>query len=223
MNALADPAEVRAHLLAAASAGTTISYSQLLGQLGFAFSRPKMRALCAVLGTVDHEAEALGEPELAVLVVRQSDGLPGQGWWVAGGAKKHCHAGTWEGPKARRLVEEHLLNEREFWLPYPVPSVAATEPSFDPEHHTGVTWRGPTWVNVNWYLYWGLRGHGYTGVASELARRTLAMVAQGGIREHFNPYTAAGQGAPDFGWTTLVLDLIAAEGLAGSPGHDTRA
>ena len=60
-----------------------------------------MRALCKVLAFVDDEAEARGEPELAVLVVRQSDGLPGQGWWV-GGAKKHGYAGLWEGPKARR-------------------------------------------------------------------------------------------------------------------------
>ena len=111
-----------------------------------------------------------------------------------------------------RLVEEHLLNEREFWLPYPVPSVAATEPSFDPEHRTRVTWRGPTWVNSNYYLYWGLRAHGYRDVATELAKRTVQMVGKGGVREFFNPYTADGQGAVDFGWTTLVLDLIHAEG-----------
>ena len=41
-----------------------------------------------------------------------------------------------------RLVEDHLLNEREFWLPFPVPSVAATEPSFDPEYRTRAIWRG---------------------------------------------------------------------------------
>ena len=116
---------------------------------------------------------------------------------------------------ARRLVEEHLLNEREFWLPYPIPSVAATEPSFDPGWRTRTTWRGPTWVNVNWYLYWGLRAHGYGEVASELARRTVAMQAIGGIREFYDPRTAAGEGATDFGWSCLVLDLIAAEGLAG--------
>ena len=112
---LADPTEVRAHLLAAASAGTAISYSDLLGQLGFAFSRPKMRALCAVLGTVDAEAEALGEPELAVLVVRQSDGLPGQGWWVAGAASKHGDIGDWEGPAARRLVERLQQQAFQYW------------------------------------------------------------------------------------------------------------
>ena len=112
---LADPAEVRAHLIAAASAGSAISYADLLGQLGFAFSRPKMRALCAVLGTVDDEAEARGEPELAVLVVRASDGLPGQGWWVAGGADKHGHVGDWEGPKARRLVERLQQQAFHYW------------------------------------------------------------------------------------------------------------
>ena len=112
---LADPAEVRAHLIAAAGAGTAISYADLLGQLGFAFSRPKMRALCSVLGTVDDDAEARGEPELAVLVVRQSDGLPGQGWWVAGGAEKHGHVGDWEGPAARRLVERLQQQAFQHW------------------------------------------------------------------------------------------------------------
>ena len=87
----------------------------MLGHLGFAFSRPKMRALCAVLGSVDREAEVLGEPELAVLVVRQSDGLPGQGWWVAGGADKHGHVGSWEGPAARALVERLQARAFQYW------------------------------------------------------------------------------------------------------------
>jgi glycogen debranching enzyme len=113
--------------------------------------------------------------------------------------------------KAKRLIDEHLLSEREFWLPYPVPSVAATEPSFDPKWQTNTTWRGPTWVNVNWYLYWGLRAHGRSDVASELAERTIRMMASGGIREFYDPLTGEGEGARDFGWSTLVLDLIAAE------------
>ena len=79
---LATPGEVRLHLIAAARAGRSVTYSELLEQLGYSFSRPKMRQLCAILSAVDQEAEARGEPELAVLVVRQSDGIPGQGWWV---------------------------------------------------------------------------------------------------------------------------------------------
>lgn len=112
---LADPADVRAHLVAAARAGKAITYSEILNQLGYAFSRPKMRALCSLLGTVDAECAALGEPELAVLVVRQSDGLPGQGWWVAGGAENHGHKGRWEGPEAQRLVKRLHAETFRYW------------------------------------------------------------------------------------------------------------
>ena len=111
---LADPDEVRAILVAAARAGEAISYSEVLGLLGHNFSRPKMRALCKVLSFVDDAAERRGEPELAVLVVRQSDGLPGQGWWV-GGAKKHDYAGQWEGPRAAKLIRKLQRQAFEFW------------------------------------------------------------------------------------------------------------
>lgn len=112
--ALADPAEVRAHLVAAAAAGEPLTYSELLGQLGHEFTRPKMRALCKVLAVIDDEAAERGEPELAVLVVRQSDGLPGQGWWV-GGAADHNFHGLWDGPEAKRLVKRLQQQAFDYW------------------------------------------------------------------------------------------------------------
>jgi hypothetical protein len=115
MAALADPAEVRLHLVAAARAGRPLTYSELLERLGFAFSRPKMRALCALLGSVDEEAETRGEPELAVLVVRQSDGIPGQGWWVAGGARSRGYLGAWEGAEAKRFIAAVQAETFAFW------------------------------------------------------------------------------------------------------------
>jgi len=111
---LADPMEVRAILVASATAGEPITYSETLSLLGHHFSRPKMRQLCKVLGSVDEEAARLGEPELAVLVVRQSDGLPGQGWWIEG-AKAHGHDGPWEGPKARKLVRRLHAAAFDYW------------------------------------------------------------------------------------------------------------
>src|SRR5437660_11405115 len=111
---LADTAEVRAILIASARAGEAISYSEVLALLGHDFSRPKMRALCRVLSFVDDEAEERGEPELAVLVVRQSNGLPGQGWWV-GGAKKHRYTGLWAGPKAARFIRTLQRQAFTFW------------------------------------------------------------------------------------------------------------
>jgi len=112
--ALAAPDEVRAHLIAAAQAGHALTYSELLERLGFAFSRPKMRALCKVLTCVDEEAAAKGEPELAVLVVRQSDGLPGQGWWV-GSWEQHGFTDEWTGPAARQLVDRLQRHAFAYW------------------------------------------------------------------------------------------------------------
>jgi len=111
---LADPEEVRAHLVGCARAGEAISYSELLERLGFGFSRPKMRALCKVLAKVDEDGAARGEPELAVLVVRQSDGLPGQGWWV-GCSESHGYSGLWEGPEARKLIDKLQVQAFDYW------------------------------------------------------------------------------------------------------------
>jgi hypothetical protein len=112
---IADPEEVRAHLIAAAEAGVALSYGALLEQLGYRFTRPKMRALCATLAAIDEEAEARGEPELAVLVVRQSDGLPGQGWWVGGGPRARGYEGPWEGPEAKRFIASVQAETFAWW------------------------------------------------------------------------------------------------------------
>ena len=111
---LADPEEVRAILIAAAKAGESITYAETLALLGFPFSRPKMRQLCKVLAYVDDGAEERGEPELAVLVVRQSDGLPGQGWWITG-ARQHGYTGLWEGPRANRFIRKLQGQAFDYW------------------------------------------------------------------------------------------------------------
>jgi hypothetical protein len=112
---LADHDEVRAHLVAAARAGVALSYGELLEHLGYRFTRPKMRALCAMLGDIDRAGAARGEPEFAVLVVRQSDGIPGQGWWVGGGARLRGYDGPWEGPDAARFIREVQRETFAFW------------------------------------------------------------------------------------------------------------
>jgi glycogen debranching enzyme len=182
--------------------------------------------LCREAGFPPAEAaefERRGRRVLAALEEKSWDERSGVFWDLYGYEESRAHTLTFtslfplildslDRHIVWRLVEEHLLNEAEFWLPYPVPTVAASEPSFDPEYRTRAIWRGPSSVNVNYYLYWGLRAHGYGDVASELAKRTVQMIGTGGMREFFNPYTAEGYGAVDFGWTALVLDLIHAEG-----------
>ena len=74
----------------------------------------------------------------------------------------------------RRLVEEHLLNEREFLTPVAPPSVAASEPSYEPGGGRGPIrryWRGPTWVNSAWMVWLGMRRLGYEREADAVGAR----------------------------------------------------
>ena len=114
-------------------------------------------------------------------------------------------------PIGRRLVEEHLLDEKQFWLPVPPPSVAADDPRFstgDGRFGPRRYWRGPTWINSAWMLWLGLARLGYTEQADELATRIGATVHNSGLREYYQPYTGAGMGATHFGWSSLVLEMI---------------
>jgi glycogen debranching enzyme len=105
-----------------------------------------------------------------------------------------------------RLVRR-LTDEAEFWTRYPVPTVARSDPRYDPEQ----MWRGPTWVNVNYLLIEGLKRSGREDVARELRRRTLEMVmGHNDIYEYYHPETAApgSKAASIYGWSAaLFIDL----------------
>jgi glycogen debranching enzyme len=69
-------------------------------------------------------------------------------------------------------------------------------------------WRGPTWINAAWLLWLGLVRLGYDSFADELTRRITHAIRQSGLREYYDPMTAAGMGAPDFSWSALAADMI---------------
>lgn len=108
---LADVPGITRILQNAAREGRAMSYSEMLMTLGFRFTRPKMRALCRTLDRIDAEAAERGEPPLACLVVREGDGLPGQGWWVG----RTDHKGAWEGADARAYLAGHQQRAFDYW------------------------------------------------------------------------------------------------------------
>lgn len=108
---LADVAGIEKLLQRLAQQGRAVSYSELLMMLGFRFSRPKMRALCRTMDEVDRRAAERGEPELAALVVRESDKLPGQGWWIG----RTDYQGQWTGPEARAFLNKIQQHSFDYW------------------------------------------------------------------------------------------------------------
>ena len=112
-------------------------------------------------------------------------------------------AGILTKEEAKELVKKHLLNKKEFWTDYPVPTVSRKEPSFDPKGF----WRGPAWIATNWFIYKGLLNYGFVEEAKRIKESSLALIEKSGFREHFNPLTGEGEGAKNFTWGGLVIDM----------------
>jgi hypothetical protein len=108
----------------------------------------------------------------------------------------------------------HLLDERSFDTPIPPPSVSIADPRFSVRDRGrfGLAparyWRGPTWVNTAWLCWLGLRRLGYEEPARLLADRLSDAIARSGLREYYDPFTGAGMGAREFGWSTLILEMV---------------
>ena len=106
-------------------------------------------------------------------------------------------------------IIDHLEDPREYSAPFPVPSVAMNAPSFSAGPVGKLVWRGPSWINTNWYLSRGLRRHGRADLAAVIEDRSAGLVEEHGFREYYNPLTGEGGGAHDFSWTALALDMLA--------------
>ncbi len=120
-------------------------------------------------------------------------------------------AGAATPERAKRIVEEHILNEKEFWLAYPIASYAKTEPDYYQGSHHECNWRGPTWAPTNYMAFHGLRRYGFNDTAKELAARLLdmALVKNQVLREYYNAETGEGLGQTRFwGFTALYYGML---------------
>ena len=110
-----------------------------------------------------------------------------------------------------------------FGTKYPLPSVPVNSKFYDPDYQEARIWRGPTWINMNWYLVKrGLLRQSKNlqevdpelaqrcfRVGMHIARQTAELIDQGYF-EFYNPET----GKPlrtgtvrNFAWSTLGEDL----------------
>ena len=102
-------------------------------------------------------------------------------------------AGVAPRDRAERMVREHLLNEREFWGRYVIPSIARSDPAYPDNDY----WRGRIWGPFNFLVAEGLRRYRFDDVAAEFAEKGLRMFmenwrADGGVYENYNADTGRG-------------------------------
>lgn len=119
-------------------------------------------------------------------------------------------AGAPTSPRAKRMVQQHLLNEKEFWLKYPVASYAKTEPDYYQGSNHECNWRGPTWAPTNYMIFQGLMRYGFRDEARVLSDRLLQMAVEKNpvLREYYDAETGLGLGQTRFwGFTALYYGM----------------
>ncbi|WP_199554990.1 ribose-phosphate pyrophosphokinase [Sandaracinobacteroides hominis] len=105
--------ELEALLILKAKSEESISYGDVFRWFGHPFVRFKVGQLSAALEEVDSLQRAQDRPSLASLVVRQSDGIPGQGWWLSKGHDEW--SGLFVGPEAAAFVRKHQQRAFDYW------------------------------------------------------------------------------------------------------------
>ena len=86
-----------------------------------------------------------------------------------------------------------------------LPSAGFHEHEFNHEQY----WRGPIWVNINWFLYKGFLINGMKDRAESLRIHILRLIEEEGFWEYYSPINAQGLGSENFSWTAaLAIDLL---------------
>jgi glycogen debranching enzyme len=124
--------------------------------------------------------------------------------------------------RIRRVTEEHLLNEEEFFGLYPIPTVAYNSPYYNVEGDC-YYWREQIWLVTAYSAVSTLAKYGYEEEYQELIQRLVGMMqGKGGIYETYNALTgevgwgSGGPGEPScfqFGWSAAFLMEIAVQDL----------
>jgi putative isomerase len=120
-------------------------------------------------------------------------------------------AGIATPEQARRMVREHLVNPREFWGQFVIPTIARNDPAFPDQHY----WRGNIWGPTNYMVYQGLNRYAFDTEALEFARRSYDLFmsdwrAHSQSDENYHAWGGNGGGDTHYTWGALLC-LIALE------------
>ncbi|HZF64152.1 MAG TPA: trehalase family glycosidase [Chitinophagaceae bacterium] len=94
--------------------------------------------------------------------------------------------------QAERMVKEHLLNEKEFWGEWVLPSIARNDSSFTKQDY----WKGRIWAPLNFLVYQGLKQYNFPEVVKALVEKSNALLMKNWreTRGVYENYHASGVG-----------------------------
>ena len=101
--------------------------------------------------------------------------------------------------KLIKNLKNHNKNDKYFFS-----SIKPNHKSFEEKRY----WRGPIWVNCNWFIYKGLMNKD-NSFSKKIKRKTIQMIEANGFHEYYTRKSAKPMGAKNFSWSAaLYLDLV---------------
>jgi putative isomerase len=118
--------------------------------------------------------------------------------------------------QAQTLVQTNYLADDRLRGNFGVRSLSSKESMYSLEYSKGnpSNWLGPVWIIVNYFVWQGLKNSGFPAAATELADKTLRMLAadlakNGSLNEYYHPDTGAAVSHKGFmNWNLLVLEMM---------------
>lgn len=112
---------------------------------------------------------------------------------------------------ADRLLQKHIMNEKEFLSDYGLRTTAKNEPLYNVKEMSNPSnWQGPIWILSTYLIFRGMLNYGYIDEARLVAENMLSTLVKdlkenGAFHEYYNPET---------GKSTINLGFMNWNGLA---------
>jgi neutral trehalase len=95
--------------------------------------------------------------------------------------------------RAKRIINEHFYNPKEFAGEWILPSIARNDPTFTKQRY----WKGAIWPPLNFLTYLSLRQYGFTKAHQELSQKSLKLILKewkrkGYVSENYSAITGTG-------------------------------
>ena len=101
----------------------------------------------------------------------------------------------------KRLIQnlkKHNVRDKYFFS-----SIKSNHESFEEKRY----WRGPVWINCNWFLYMGLKNKNKL-FSEKIKKKTIQIIEKKGFYEYCSCKNGKPMGAKNFSWSAaLYLDL----------------
>jgi len=199
----------------------THTYTMDLDDVGlnslYALDAESLAELAAILGKQDDRRALQADYEKVKQLVRdqlwnETDGIYENRFWNGQFSKRLSPtsfypmlAGIATPEQAKRMVNEHLLNPREFWGEYVVPTTSRSDPGFADQYY----WRGSIWGPTNYLLYHAIDRYRFDKVALEFASKSYALFMDDWkVNQHndelYHAWGGSGGGDIHYTWGALL-------------------